>query len=46
MVVVESMKMEFSLAAPCDGILTHLFCKEGGAVAAGQDLLVVQADEG
>jgi len=42
LVIVESMKMEFALVAPCDGTLTHLFCKEGGAVAAGQDLLVIQ----
>ena len=42
LVIVESMKMEFALVAPCDGTLTHLFCKEGGAVAAGQDLLVIE----
>jgi urea carboxylase len=42
LVIVESMKMEFALVAPCDGKLTHLFCKEGGAVTAGQDLLVIQ----
>ena len=41
LVIVESMKMEFALVAPCDGVLTHLFCKEGGAVSAGQDLLVI-----
>jgi urea carboxylase len=44
LVIVESMKMEFALVAPCDGVLTHLFCKEGGTVAAGQDLLVIQED--
>jgi urea carboxylase len=42
LVIVESMKMEFALVAPCDGRLTHLFCKEGGAVSAGQDLLVIE----
>jgi urea carboxylase len=42
LVIVESMKMEFALVAPCDGKLTHLFCKEGGAVSAGQDLLVIE----
>ena len=36
------MKMEFAVHAPCSGKLTHLFCKEGGAVAAGQDLLVIE----
>jgi urea carboxylase len=42
LVIVESMKMEFNLVAPCDGRLTHLFCKEGSAVSAGQDLLVIE----
>jgi urea carboxylase len=42
LVIVESMKMEFAVHAPCSGKLTHLFCKEGGAVAAGQDLLVIE----
>ncbi len=42
LVIVESMKMEFALVAPCDGVLTHVFCKEGGSVSAGQDLLVIE----
>ena len=41
LVIVESMKMEFALLAPCSGILTHLFCQEGGAVSAGQNLLII-----
>jgi urea carboxylase len=41
-VIVESMKMEISVAAPCDGKIVHLFCQEGGQVAAGQDLFVIQ----
>ena len=45
LVIVESMKMEIAVTAPCNGRLTHLFCKEGGAVAAGQDLLVIEAEE-
>jgi urea carboxylase len=44
LVIVESMKMEIPLVAPCNGRLTHLFCKEGGAVSAGQDLLVIEAE--
>jgi urea carboxylase len=44
LVIVESMKMEIPLTAPCDGKLSHLFCKEGGAVAAGQDVLVISAE--
>ncbi|HTJ96870.1 MAG TPA: urea carboxylase, partial [Rhodocyclaceae bacterium] len=41
LVIVESMKMEFAVTAPCSGKLTHLFCKEGSAVSAGQDMLVI-----
>ncbi|RTL49133.1 MAG: urea carboxylase, partial [Rhodocyclaceae bacterium] len=44
LVIVESMKMEIPLVAPCSGKLTHLFCKEGAGVAAGQDLLVIVAE--
>jgi urea carboxylase len=44
LVIVESMKMEIPLIAPCSGKLTHIFCKEGGAVFAGQDLLVIEAE--
>ena len=45
LVIVESMKMEIPLTAPCSGKLTHLFCKEGAGVSAGQDLLVIVAEE-
>jgi len=44
-VIVESMKMEIMVAAPCDGRIVHVFCQEGGQVAAGQDLFVIQEDE-
>ena len=40
-VVVESMKMEISVAASCSGKVTHVLCQEGSAVAAGQQLLVI-----
>ena len=43
-VVVESMKMEISVAAPVAGRVTHLFCEAGGQVAAGQDLFVIQSE--
>jgi urea carboxylase len=33
--------MEISVTAPCAGRVHKLFCREGGAVAAGQDLLVL-----
>ena len=41
LVIVESMKMEIAVTAPCSGKLSHLLCKEGGAVTAGQNLLVI-----
>jgi urea carboxylase len=42
LVIVESMKMEIIVAAPCDGRVHKLYCREGAQVAAGQDLLVVE----
>jgi urea carboxylase len=44
LVVVESMKMEFVVLAPCDGRVHRIFCREGGQVAAGQDLLVLVSE--
>ena len=41
LVIVESMKMEISVNAPCAGTVHRLFCREGGQVAAGQDLVVL-----
>jgi urea carboxylase len=41
LVIVESMKMEIVVTAPCDGRVHKLYCREGAQVAAGQDLLVV-----
>jgi urea carboxylase len=43
LVIVESMKMEFSVPAPCNGTVFKVFCREGGQVSAGQDLLVLVA---
>jgi urea carboxylase len=45
LVVIESMKMEIAVLAPCDGQVIQLHCRTGGQVAAGQDLLVIQSDE-
>jgi urea carboxylase len=42
LVIVESMKMEISVPAPCSGRVLQLFCREGGQVAAGQDLVVIE----
>ncbi len=44
LVIVESMKMEFSVTAPCDGTIYKVFCREGGQVSAGQDLLVLVSE--
>ena len=41
LVIVESMKMEFAVLAPCDGRVFRIFCRAGGQVSAGQDLLVL-----
>ena len=43
LVIVESMKMEFPVAAPCAGKVLKVFCREGSQVSAGQDLLVMEA---
>jgi urea carboxylase len=43
MVIVESMKMEFPIAAPCAGKVFQVFCREGSQVSAGQDLIVLEA---
>ncbi len=42
LLVVESMKMEFTVAAPCAGTVLRLGCREGAAVSAGQDVVVLQ----
>ena len=44
LVIVESMKMEFAVRAPCDGRIHAVFCRAGGQVSAGQDLLVLVGD--
>lgn len=44
LVIIESMKMEIAVVAPCDGEIVQLNCRIGGQVAAGQDLLVIQSD--
>jgi urea carboxylase len=43
-VIVESMKMEMSVIAPHDGIITEVRCTEGKAVAVGQTLIVMTAN--
>ena len=47
LVIVESMKMEFTVHAPCAGQVWRLSCREGGSIAAGQDaaVLIPHAEE-
>ena len=47
LIVLESMKMEHTLAAPCDGVLAELACAVGEQVAPGKLLaLVIPAKAG
>jgi urea carboxylase len=39
--ILESMKMEISVAAPSRGIVERLLCRESGAVSAGQNLIIL-----
>ncbi len=41
LIIVESMKMEFSLEAPCDGYVHTAFVKSGDGVQAGQLLVSI-----
>ena len=40
-VVLESMKMEMEVTAPCDGIVAEILCQPGRSVQGGQRLLVL-----
>jgi urea carboxylase len=44
LLVVESMKMEIAVAAPVSGKVMQIFCREGGHVAAGQMVLVMEEE--
>ena len=46
LLVVESMKMEFAVTAPCAGRVWRVACREGAAVGAGQDVVVLEASDG
>ncbi|MGZ8270155.1 MAG: urea carboxylase [Methylophilus sp.] len=41
-VIIESMKMEISVTAPCAGKVSKVLCSAGCAVAAGQNLIVIE----
>ena len=43
LVIVESMKMEFPVVAPCAGKVLQVFCREGSQVSTGQDLIVLES---
>ncbi|TXT40374.1 MAG: urea carboxylase [Comamonadaceae bacterium] len=42
LLVIESMKMEIAVLAPCDGRIEQLLCTEGQAVTAGQALVLMR----
>ncbi|MBI3546815.1 MAG: urea carboxylase [Gammaproteobacteria bacterium] len=41
LLIIESMKMEINITAPCRGRIHKLICRAGIPVSAGQDLLVM-----
>ncbi len=43
-IMIESMKMEFSVDAPVSGTVRQIFCKQSGYVSAGQVLFVIQEE--
>jgi urea carboxylase len=44
LVVVESMKMEVTVEAPCAGTVVDVLCRQGRPVSAGQTLVIVRAE--
>ncbi|MDH4448981.1 MAG: urea carboxylase [Rhodoferax sp.] len=44
LLIVESMKMEFTVPSPCAGRVLQLLCREGQAVGAGQNVVVIQGE--
>ena len=42
LLVIESMKMEISVQAHCDGRIVEMLCSEGQAVTAGQALVFIR----
>jgi biotin carboxyl carrier protein len=43
-VILESMKMENELRAPCDGVVTHVYVSTGAGVDKDQVLVVISQD--
>ena len=44
LLIIESMKMEFTVYAPCPGQVVRIACREGSAVSAGQDIVMIQGE--
>ena len=44
LVILESMKMEMPIEAPCDGTIKEIRVSEGDAVEEGQIVVVMEAD--
>ncbi|GGC01450.1 urea carboxylase [Oxalicibacterium flavum] len=42
LLILEAMKMEFHIAAPCDGIVGDFLCKPGMMINAGDPLVSIQ----
>ena len=42
LLILESMKMEINISAPCAGVITHLLKTDGARVQAGQTLVVLE----
>lgn len=42
LLVIESMKMEITVHAPCDGCIEQVLCVEGQSVTAGQALVLMR----
>lgn len=41
LVIIEAMKMENEVAAPCDGVVRQIVAEKGAVVATGDTLLVI-----
>ena len=41
LVIIEAMKMENEIAAPCDGVVKQIVANKGAVVATGDTLLVI-----
>ena len=42
LVILESMKMETTVAAPASGVVARVICREGQSVSAGQAVAMLQ----